>query len=142
MPKNELRASESPMEERDVTLRRGEVFEGLLQSHGATNDQVRSIVTALGGRTRTAALPEGQRVRLLLGPGPRPADGRQLSRVILFGERGIEAIAAANDRGVFVFVPPPVEDAPRAPARRPPRARRRMAKAAARGSTRASTRPR
>ncbi len=116
MPKNELRASESLIEERDVTLKRGEVFESLLQSHGATNDQIRSIVTALGGRTRTGALTEGQRLRLLLGPGPRPADGRQLSRVILFGERGIEAIAAANDRGVFVFVPPPIEDAPRAPS--------------------------
>lgn len=115
-PKSEFRASDSLIEERDATLKRGEVFESLLQSHGATNDQIRSIVTALGGRARTGALAEGQRVRLLLSPGPRPADGRQLSRVILFGERGIEAIAAANDRGVFVFVPPPIEESPRAPS--------------------------
>ena len=35
-------------------------------------------------------------------PGPRPGDGRQVVRVILFGERGVEAIAATNDRGLFV----------------------------------------
>jgi murein DD-endopeptidase MepM/ murein hydrolase activator NlpD len=33
--------------------------------------------------------------------------------VILFGERGVEGIAAANDRGVFVSVAPQVEEAPR-----------------------------
>ncbi len=115
--KTELRPGASLIEERDVVLKRGEVFEGLLKSHGATNDQIRSIVTALGGRSRTGALAEGQRVRILLAPMPeRLTEGRQVSRVILFGERGIEGIAAANDRGVFVSVTPPVEEAPRAVA--------------------------
>ena len=31
-------------------------------------------------------------------------------RVILFGERGVEAIAAMNDRSAFVSVTPPVEE--------------------------------
>jgi murein DD-endopeptidase MepM/ murein hydrolase activator NlpD len=115
--KTELRPGASLIEERDVTLKRGEVFEGLLKSHGATNDQIRSIVTALGGRSRTGALTEGQRVRILLAPVPdRLTEGRQVSRVVLFGERGIEGIAAANDRGVFVSVTPPVEEGPRAVA--------------------------
>jgi murein DD-endopeptidase MepM/ murein hydrolase activator NlpD len=46
---------------------------------------------------------------MLVAPGPRPGDGRQLVRVILYGERGIDAIAAANDRGLFVSVAPPTD---------------------------------
>ena len=33
-------------------------------------------------------------MRILIAPGPRPGDGRQVVRVVLFGERGVEAIAA------------------------------------------------
>ncbi len=47
-----------------------------------------------------------------VAPGPKPGDPRQVTRVILYGESGIEAIAAMNDRGSFVSVAPPVEDAP------------------------------
>ena len=50
-------------------------------------------------------------MRILVGPGARPGDRRQVVRVVLFGERGVEAIAAINDRGAFVSVAPPVEAA-------------------------------
>ena len=49
-------------------------------------------------------------MRILVGPGLRPGEPRQIMRVILFGERGVEAIAATNDRSAFVSVTPPVEE--------------------------------
>jgi murein DD-endopeptidase MepM/ murein hydrolase activator NlpD len=108
------------IEERGAMLRRGETLDALLATNGATPDQIRGIVNALGGRARVAQLPEGQQMRILLAPGTRPGEPRQVMRVILFGERGVEAIAAANDRGAFVAVTPLVEETtPRAAPLRP-----------------------
>jgi hypothetical protein len=100
------------IEERDVILKRGETLEMALRGLGASPDQIRSASAALAVRVKVATLPEGQRMRVLMGPNS--ADGaRGIVRVILFGERGIEGIAATNDRGVFVAVTPPEEAAPR-----------------------------
>ncbi|WP_247636867.1 M23 family metallopeptidase [Methylobacterium sp. 37f] len=106
--------SEAPLvEERDLALKRGETLEAVLKSAArATDEQVRGIVAALGGRTRTADLAEGQQFRVQIAPGPKPGDPRQVTRVVLYGETGIEGIAAINDRGGFVSVAPPTEDAP------------------------------
>ena len=109
LAKIEPRSTEPLFEERDVAIRKGETIEGILRTAGATPDQIRGIVAAIG-RNRALALAEGQQMRVLLGPGPRPDDGRQVVRVILYGERGIEGIAAVNDRGVFVSVAPPTEE--------------------------------
>jgi murein DD-endopeptidase MepM/ murein hydrolase activator NlpD len=108
LAKLEPRAAEALVDERDVALKRGESFETVLKATGATGDQIRSILTALGPRVGGNAA-EGQHMRILVSPGPRPGDGRQVVRVILFGERGVEAIAAVNDRGAFVSVAPPIE---------------------------------
>ncbi len=110
LPKVEPRPGESLLEERDVALKRGETLEAALKAAGATDDQIPGIIAALGGRARTSTLGEGQRMRILLAPGVRPMPQRQVVRVILFGERGVEAIAAANDRGAFVSVTPPVDE--------------------------------
>jgi murein DD-endopeptidase MepM/ murein hydrolase activator NlpD len=114
LPKIEPRLTESMFEERDVALKRNESFEAALKANGATETQIAGIVTALGGRARTGALVEGQRMRLLIGPGPRAGDRRQILRVILFGERGIEGIAAVNDRSGFVSVTIPTDDTQKA----------------------------
>jgi murein DD-endopeptidase MepM/ murein hydrolase activator NlpD len=108
LSKVEPRTSEPMFEERDAALKKGETFDTLLAASGATPAQVNGIINALG-RAKVAALPEGQQVRILVGPGARPGDGRQVMRVILYGEGGIEGIAAVNDRGVFVSVAPPTE---------------------------------
>jgi murein DD-endopeptidase MepM/ murein hydrolase activator NlpD len=102
------------VEERDATLKRGETLDAALGAQGATPDQVRGIVAGLGGRTRTATLAEGQRLRILVGPGSQPGDPRQVIRVVLYGERGIEGITAVNDRGQYVPVAVPVEGPQRA----------------------------
>jgi murein DD-endopeptidase MepM/ murein hydrolase activator NlpD len=108
--KVEPRNGEPLVEERDVTLKKGETLELALRAYGASPDQIRGIATALSARIKVASLGEGQRMRILLGPGPRPGDGKQVVRVVLFGERGVEGIAATNDRGVFVSVTPLSED--------------------------------
>ena len=115
LAKIEPRASEPMIEERDAVLRKGDTIENVLRQNGATPEQTRGILTALL-RLRPGPLPEGQRIRMLFGPGPRPGDGRQMLRVVLFGERGVEAIAAVNDRGLFVAVQPPAEDVRQRPA--------------------------
>ncbi|KAB1077468.1 M23 family metallopeptidase [Methylobacterium soli] len=117
LAKVELRASETPLvEERDLALKRGDTLEGVLKATGhIADDQIRAVIAALGGRGRTAALAEGQQFRVQIAPGTKRGDPRQVTRVILYGENGIEGIAAMNDRGAFVSVAPPTEDAPARP---------------------------
>ena len=114
LAKVELRPNETPIvEERDLALKRGDTLEAVVRATGfASEDQIRGIVTALGGRTKTGALAEGQQFRLQIAPGAKPGDPRQVTRVVLYGEGGIEGIAAINDRGAFVSVAPPPEEAP------------------------------
>jgi murein DD-endopeptidase MepM/ murein hydrolase activator NlpD len=99
--------SDPIVEERDVVLKKGETLELALRAYGATPDQIRAVTAALSARIKVASITEGQRVRILIAPGPRPGDGRQVVRVVLYSERGIDAIAATNDRGLFVSVAPP-----------------------------------
>lgn len=114
LSKTELRTGEAPLvEERDLALARGETLDAALRATGfASEEQIRAVVTALGGRTRVGALTEGQRLRVQIAPGARPTDPRQVTRVVLYGENGIEGIAAINDRAAFVSVAPPPEDTP------------------------------
>ncbi|HEV2557045.1 MAG TPA: M23 family metallopeptidase [Microvirga sp.] len=112
----EPRVSDPLVEERDLIIKKGETLEGALRALGANSDQINAILVALSARVRVTGLPEGQRARVLIAPGPRPGDGRQVVRVVLYGERGIEAIAAVNDRAQFVSVTPPNDLSPARPA--------------------------
>jgi murein DD-endopeptidase MepM/ murein hydrolase activator NlpD len=109
LAKIEQKAASPLIEERDIILRKGDTLETALRSYGATPDQISAIATALNSRIRVAGLTEGQRLRILIAPGPRLGDPRQVVRVQVFGERGMEGIAATNDRGVFVSVVPPAD---------------------------------
>jgi murein DD-endopeptidase MepM/ murein hydrolase activator NlpD len=110
LPKIEQTAMAPLVEERDVALKKGETLETVLRSYGGTPEQISAITSALAARIKVEGLTEGQRLRILIAPGPRLGDPRQIVRVITFGERGIEGIAAANDRGVFVSVTPPADE--------------------------------
>ena len=110
LPKVEQTAMAPLVEERDVALKKGETLETVLRSYGGTPEQIAAITSALAARIKVEGLTEGQRLRILIAPGPRLGDPRQIVRVITFGERGIEGIAAANDRGVFVSVTPPADE--------------------------------
>ncbi|MCE4223938.1 M23 family metallopeptidase [Methylobacterium sp. C25] len=110
--KVDLKTGEAALvEERDMALKRGDTIEAVLKATGLASDEaIRGIVTALGGKTKTNTLTEGQQFRVQIAPGPKPGDGRRVTRVVLYGEKGVEAIAAMNDRGSYVSVAPPNED--------------------------------
>ncbi|MEZ0172195.1 M23 family metallopeptidase [Microvirga sp. TS319] len=107
LPKIEQRAVPPLVEERDVVFKKGETLETVLRSYGATPEQIAAITTALSARMKVATMGEGAHLRILIAPGPRLGDPKQIVRVIAFGEKGIDGIAATNDRGVFVSVTPP-----------------------------------
>ena len=107
LPKIEQKAIPPLIEERDVVFKKGETLETVLRSYGATPEQIAAISTALSARMKVASMGEGERLRILIAPGPRLGDPKQIVRVIAFGEKGIEGIAATNDRGEFVSVAPP-----------------------------------
>ena len=107
LPKIEQKAVPPLVEEREVVFKKGETLETVLRSYGATPEQITAISAALAGRMKVAAMGEGSRLRILIAPGPRLGDPKQIVRVMALGEKGIEGIAATNDRGVFVSVTPP-----------------------------------
>ena len=95
---------EAPVEERVLLIRRGEGFDAVLRSAGATPEQIRTMVAALGGRARVQGLPDGQVVQIMTVAGSRPSEPRQIVRVSLVAEGRIETMIAVNDRGAFVPV--------------------------------------
>ncbi len=106
-PKSGGPAPEAVIEEKLFVLKKGETLEQILKANGATPEQTRSMLTALSAKVRILTLGEGQRIKLLIAPGPKPGDKRQIVRAMLVSETAVEAIAAVNDRGVFVSVAPP-----------------------------------
>ena len=74
LAKTEQGGSSPLVEERDVVLRKGETVETALRSYGATPDQIAAIITALSARIKVSSLSEGQRLRILIAPGPRLGD--------------------------------------------------------------------
>jgi murein DD-endopeptidase MepM/ murein hydrolase activator NlpD len=95
---------EAPLDERVLLIRRGESFDNVMRSAGASPDQIRTMVSALGGRPRVQALPEGQVLQVTTVAGARPAEPRQIVRLSLVSEGRVETMVAVNDKGQFVPV--------------------------------------
>ncbi len=93
-----------PVEERVLLIRRGETLEGVLRAAGATVEQLRTLVTAFGGKARVQALPEGQVIQMMTLAPTRPGEPRQIVRVSLVSEGRVDLMVALNDRGAFVPV--------------------------------------
>lgn len=100
-------------EEIGLVIGRDQTLAGVLAGEGVAADDIAGAIAALGGAQVTDALPFGQNLRVLLAPAERPGDPRRLLRVVLFGENGIEAIAAVTDTHRFVSVDlPETEEEP------------------------------
>jgi murein DD-endopeptidase MepM/ murein hydrolase activator NlpD len=84
----------------DVVLDHGQTLASALAAHGASHERVAAIVSALGGTTG-AQRPEGQHLRLLIGP---ERGGGTIQRVTLFDEDGPQDVVAEDDRGRFLRV--------------------------------------
>jgi murein DD-endopeptidase MepM/ murein hydrolase activator NlpD len=95
---------EAPVEDRVLLIRRGENFDTVLRMAGASTEQIRTMVAALGGRSRVQALPDGQVLQVTSVASARSGEPRQIVRVSLVTEGRVETMVAANDRGAFVPV--------------------------------------
>ena len=101
-------ATREPLiEEKTLVVKRGETMDQVLRAASATPEQLRSIFAALGPRSRAG---EGQVMQVMIAPGPKPGDARQIVRVAILNEGRVEAIAAVNDKAVFVPVSPPRDE--------------------------------
>lgn len=111
LAKTPLVASREPLiDEKTLVIKRGENFDQVLRNVGANAEQIRVIGAAIGGRAKVTALPEGQVLQVMIAPGPKAGDPRQIVRVALLNEGRISAIAAVNDKGTFVSVAPPRDE--------------------------------
>lgn len=114
LPKRDPDEADDAVEEVGLALGREETLPALLAAQGIAAEDVAGAVSALGGAERVGALPAGQPLRLLVEPPARPGDPRRLLRIVLYGENGVEAIAAVDDAHRFVAV-----DVPREPEAEP-----------------------
>ncbi|MGJ3263559.1 MAG: peptidoglycan DD-metalloendopeptidase family protein [Salinarimonas sp.] len=105
LPKRAPQEGEDDLEEIGLALGREETLPQLLAAEGIAAEDIAGAVAALGGAEIVAALPAGQPMRALVRDGERPGDPRRLLRVVLYGENGVEAIAAVTDAHAFVAVP-------------------------------------
>jgi murein DD-endopeptidase MepM/ murein hydrolase activator NlpD len=88
--------------EHTVVAKRGDTVGSILQSLGATPDQIRQILAVLGPPATSDDFKEGQRLRVLLAPDGL---GRALPlRVIVEADNSIAAAAALSDTGGYVPV--------------------------------------
>jgi murein DD-endopeptidase MepM/ murein hydrolase activator NlpD len=111
--KTPIAASREPLvEEKLLITRRGENFETVVRNAGANREQIVGMMKAFDGRVKVSALPEGQVLQALFAPGPRPGDARQIMRLALLENGRPSAMVAVNDKGVFVPVAVPRQDAP------------------------------
>jgi len=90
--------------ERTVTVKKGESVAAILRELGATPEDIRAIIAALGVKGRDGTVKEGQKLRVLLSPVPGGGQRVQPARVVLMGDAGIEAVVALSDMGKFVAV--------------------------------------
>ena len=87
--------------ERAITAKKGDTLDSVLRETGATPEEIKAIVKALGGRGN--ALKEGLKLRVLLAAA---AGGQrhQPIRVIIANDNTIESIVALSDLGKYVAV--------------------------------------
>lgn len=110
-PKTPIPASREPLvEDKLVIAKRGENFEQVMRTAGATPEQIRGMIQAFAGKVRISALPDGQVLQILYAPGPRPGDGRQVVRVSFLTGGQPDGTVAVNDAGTFVPVTLPKQD--------------------------------
>jgi murein DD-endopeptidase MepM/ murein hydrolase activator NlpD len=91
--------------ERTLIVKKGDSVASLLRSIGAEPSDMRGLLSSFGPLGRYNGLKEGQRVRVLLAPGP----GNQTVplRVSIFSDQAHEASVALSDNGNYVAVEDP-----------------------------------
>jgi len=87
----------------DIVLERGQTLASALAALGASRERISAIMSALRGKLGGEP-PEGQHLRLLIGP---ERTGGTIQRVTLFDEGGPRDVIAEDDQGRFQRVAQP-----------------------------------
>jgi murein DD-endopeptidase MepM/ murein hydrolase activator NlpD len=88
--------------EHTVLVKKGDTVGSILQGLGATVEETKAIVGALGRRGRDGGVKEGHKLRILMSP--TASKRMQPLRVIVANENVVEAVAALADTGKYVAV--------------------------------------
>jgi murein DD-endopeptidase MepM/ murein hydrolase activator NlpD len=88
--------------ERVMLVKKGETVGAILRELGATPDDIKPILAALGARGRDGGIKEGQKLRVLVMPAG--ASHVKPIRVIIATDSAVEAAVALSDQGKFVSV--------------------------------------
>ncbi len=99
------RPPELQMQEISLQILPGEPFVDQLAAENVSRDQIEAAITVIGGEDAVEAMQPSLAARALVAPAERASDPRRLLRVVFYGENGINAIIAMDDRGRFAEVP-------------------------------------
>jgi murein DD-endopeptidase MepM/ murein hydrolase activator NlpD len=89
--------------ERTIALKKGDSVSAVLRDLGATEDEIKAITAAFGGRGKDSSPRDGYKLRVLLAPS---SNGKRLRpvRVVIATETNVEAMVAWSDKGKYVSV--------------------------------------
>jgi murein DD-endopeptidase MepM/ murein hydrolase activator NlpD len=99
------RPPDMQMQEISIQVLPGEPFVEQLEAENVLRDQIEAAISVIGGEDAVTAMQPSLAARALLAPAERSSDPRRLLRIIFYGENGINAIVAIDDRGRFAEVP-------------------------------------
>ena len=91
--------------ERTLIVKKGDNVASMLRSIGAESSDLKGLLASFGPRGRDNGLKDGQRVRILLSPGPNGTVTPV--RVSIFSDQAHEASVALSDNGHYVAVEDP-----------------------------------
>lgn len=85
-----------------ILVKKGDTVASILRGLGASAEETKAIVAALGRRGRDGDVKEGMKLRVLMAP---TADQRmQPLRIIIASDNAVEAVAALANTGKYVAV--------------------------------------
>lgn len=102
--KRTSRAGEGRPGEIGLDVQPGEPFVTQLAAQGVARARIEEAIGLIGGEEAVASMQPGLAARALVAPAERPNAPRDLKRLVLYGESGVNAIIAADDRGRFAEV--------------------------------------
>lgn len=90
------------MDEKLVTMHRGQSFENLLLTAGVHRAAIQAVVALIGAPNGQQAVPDGRRIKLLFADEEGPANGTVLARLSIYAEETLETTIALKDDGTYV----------------------------------------
>ncbi|MEZ5841606.1 MAG: M23 family metallopeptidase [Hyphomicrobiales bacterium] len=100
----------SNLEEKILTVRRGDSLRGLLVDNGATETEAEDAIQAIEAAYDPTRIREGQKLRLAYAQAEDDIDRARPVRISLYSEQTHEATIALADHGHFVLAEEPSVD--------------------------------